>query len=576
VHPKLLQFKILSGGTLPFQKQAIESSFDGIGADLVGGLVQINFIRQTSSIYISLPALAVETDFETDENFDERSVWGFLRLELNAPEFGHSTYASDLADAARNATITTTDNGDGTTSTKVDIKKIAEPYTPKVKTITLDYAASTSIDLNSEGQFLHVTPFGSEDIFLSTDKTLLPSVVNEGELFLGIENCAGNQTLSILFQVAEGTADPLTVKQNISWSYLSVNNEWIAFKNEDVADDTNDLTKSGIIEFNIPNNISFLNTVMNESLLWIRAALKEKTNAVCKMIAITAQAARASFVDYRMIGNFYKSVLPAGSISKLLVGDASVKKITQPFASVNGRTKESDDHFYVRVSERLRHKNRSIAMWDYERMTLEAFPAVYKVKCINHAQVLEKSIGTKTIYIDNELKPGYVLLVPIPDLQNKNAFNPLRPYCSLGLLADIKKHLSKYISVHVNLDVRNPLFEEIQLEFKIRYFTADNDFYTKQLRQEIEQFMAPWAFDPKTDIEFGGKINKSTLIDFIEERSYVDYLTCVKMYRIADGVKSADADEITATTARSVFVSVKSDDEDNAHKISFVTEDCDC
>ncbi len=215
-------------------------------------------------------------------------------------------------------------------------------------------------------------------------------------------------------------------------------------------------------------------------------------------------------------------------------------------------------------------------MWDYERMVLEAYPSIYKVKCINHTQVLEKTSGTQTIYIDNEQKPGYVLLVPIPDLQNKNAFDPLRPYTSLGLMAEIKQYLYNYTSAHVNLDVRNPRFEEIQLEFKVKYLTADNEFYTKQLKEEIEQFLSPWAFDPETDIEFGGKISKSVLINFIEERSYVDFISCVNMYQIVEGSKSVNVEEAVATSSRTVFVSVKSDDPVNAHKISFITDQCEC
>ena len=57
------------------------------------------------------------------------------------------------------------------------------------------------------------------------------------------------------------------------------------------------------------------------------------------------------------------------------------------------------------------------------------------------------------------------------------------------------------------------------------------------------------------------------LINFIEERPYVDYITCVKMYQIVEGVKSADVEEAIATSSRSVFVSVKSDDPVNQHII---------
>jgi hypothetical protein len=537
-----------------------------------------NYVLEKSTITISLPQLDVESDYTDNEGYDAKSSWGFFRLELNAPEFGHSTYAKKLSDAAKGAAITTTDNGDGTTSTSVSIAEVTEPYTPKVKEITVDYIATTSIDFTNgeEGTFIHVTPFGSKDISTDAEKTILPLAAHEGEFFVGIDNFVTDQTISILFQVAEGSADPLAIKQDVSWFFLGAGNEWIEFKKEDIVDNTDDLTQSGIIKFSISDKAVADNTIMSDALYWLRAVVSKKTNAICKLIEVTAQAAKATLIDYRQLENYFKSVLSANSISKMVISDAAVKKITQPYASFGGRVKESDDHFYTRVSERLRHKNRSITMWDYERMVLEAYPSIYKVKCINHTQILERTVGTQTVYVDNELKPGCVLVVPIPDLKNKNAFDPFRPYTSLGLLTDIKKYLYNYVSPHVNLDVRNPRFEEIQLEFKIKYVTADNDFYTKQLKEDIEQYLSPWAFDPQTDIEFGGKISKSVLIDFIEERSYVDYLSCVKMYQIVDGAKSSDADEVVATSARSVFVSVKSEDEFYPHKISFITEDCDC
>jgi len=227
------------------------------------------------------------------------------------------------------------------------------------------------------------------------------------------------------------------------------------------------------------------------------------------------------------------------------------------------------------VSERLRHKSRAVTMWDYERLVLQEFPEIYKVKCINHTQIIEHHISSTVTYTDNELKPGYALVVPIPSLHNKNAYDPLRPNTSLGVLYDIKQYLMGKISPHVNLDVRNPRFEEIQLEFNVHYLTDDNALYTKQLKKDIEQFMAPWAFDPNTDIEFGGKISKSALINFIEERHYVNYISCVKMNQIVNHkIIESNIDEAVATTSRSVFVSVESGDKEYGHKIN--QGDCEC
>lgn len=551
----------------------------GISSAAGGTFHVMNFIKSTSGISVNLPQLDVAPDFAENEPYSVRSVWGFLKMELNT-DFGHNTYAQRLADAAKGATITSVqDESDpDRTTTTIDIEEVDEPYTPTVKEISIDYNATTTIDFASgeEGAYIHLMPFGSKDFAAVPNRTLLPEAINEGELFIGIENFKPDQTLSILFQVAEGSADPLSVKQEMTWYYLRESNTWEAFKKEDIIDATNDLTQSGIIRFSIPDKATPVNTLMSDQLHWLRATVSQKTLAVCNLIEVTAQAAVAQFTDFKRSGNYFKNILQAGTISKPVISEAAVKKIAQPYASFGGKTKENDDHFYVRVSERLRHKSRAIPIWDYERMVLEAFPQLYKVKCINHTQVLEKTSGMETYYVDNERKPGYVLVVPIPDLQNKNAYDLVRPYTSLGLLTEIKKYLFKHISPHVNLDVRNPRFEEIQLEFKVRFVTDDNDFYKKQLKEEIEQYMAPWAYDPLTDIEFGGKVSKSTLIDFIEERPYVDYLSCVKMYQVVEGIKSGDVDETIATSARSVFVSVKADDEMNAHKISFITDKCDC
>lgn len=532
-------------GSKFFKKNIYNTDISEIKAGIISK--ELYSIEDNTEIKFTLSKTGTEPDYGEGENYTVTSRSGFIKID------------SEDSFAVVDSSV----------------------YSPKIKEISLSYEATSTHTFSNaeESGFIHITPFGSKLMKGNEkEKPLLPEFENEGELFIGIEKFKTDQTISLLFKVSEGSADPLASKEKVRWSYLSGNNLWTDFNDIDIRDSTDDLVNTGIVKFSIGDTAVSENTLMTDQYHWIRASVKENTNSICKLISVTAQAASAVFYDYKENGNFFKNTLEANSISKLAVSDSAVKKIMQPYSSINGKTTESDEHFYTRVSERLRHKKRAVTMWDYERIALEKFPQIFKAKCINHAMIMEQTSAGSTVYTDNELKPGYTLLIPIPDISNQNAYDPLRPYTPLGLLSDIKKYLYRFVSPHVNLDVRNPVFEEIQLEFKVKFMTEDNSFYEKELKSEIEKYLAPWSFDPTTDIEFAGRISKSSLIDFIEERSYVDFITCVKMFKIKEGKKSQDLEEAIAETSRSVFVSVKSDDPLNAHKISFINNanDCEC
>lgn len=509
---------------------------------------------KSTTLSFQFPQLEVDIDFGPGNPYSPADKWGFLKLILTG-EFGHADYAKRLAESIEVVSVTK----DGNTTTSVEIGEVPEPYTPRVREISLNYEVSTRLEpAGAEKTFFHLMPFGQSALNAGAGASphLLPQFPDEGSLFIGLDQLQTGQTFSLLFQVAEGTADPLATRQEVSWHYLDGDNLWRPFRKEDIADGTGGLLKSGIVKLNIPSEAADTATEMGEALHWIKVSAAQHTAGFPRLIAIRAQAAIARFYDYHGDGNQFKEPLPPGTISKLLLSNPAIKKVEQPGASFGGRTPEDDSSWYRRISERLRHKQRAISMWDYERLVLEAFPEIYKVKCISHAQ------------INNELSPGHVLVVPVPDLHRKQAFDPMRPRVSLGLLEDIRKFLSDLASPHVELVVCNPVFEELQLEFNIQYRSEDIDFYTRELRTELEQFLAPWAFDRQRDLEFGARVTKSALINFIEERPYVDYLSCVKMYHIVDGKRSNDLEEAIAGSSRSVIVSVKADDPVYPHIIN--------
>jgi hypothetical protein len=464
-------------------------------------------------------------DFSTSEYYNTNSKQGFVRLKIDN-DFGQNNYEQNLIRYLKN-------NNDGSAG-KVN-KKPIPPIGPFIAELSLDYTtAKQTIYLNSDqatfenrsAKFFHLTPFGHCEphglLNCNKEVTLIPHFDN-AEFYIGITGLKAAQNLALLFQVAEGSADPLVERSNIQWSYLT-ENEWIEFKKSDVQDNTNDLINSGVITFAMPDKINSTNTLLPTGQYWLRAAVTGNSEAVCKLLAVSAQSLKVTFKNQNNDPHFLENALPAESISKLKQPDAEVKKISQPFASFGGRAAEQKSAFYTRVSERLRHKDRSITLWDYEHLILEAFPQIYCVKCLNHTQYELKLDGSG--YIFNELAPGHITIVTIPNQPFQNRHDPFLPYSSIGLLTEIETFLQKRLPCFAKLHIKNPLFEEVRVGFDVKFRTnIDKDFYKQKLNTAITQFLSPWAFSEKSYPTFGGKVYLSTLINFVEEQDYVDYVT---------------------------------------------------
>jgi hypothetical protein len=434
-----------------------------------------------------------------------------------------------------------------------------------IKAISADYTASqqislTSIGVNGQWRFFSLHPFGSREEIPANNASfsLLPPFEQEGELYIGLRDATVNTTLQLLFQVSEGSANPLRTQQPVQWQYLSAGSYWKTFEAGKVKDDTNGLLHTGIIAFALPTEMETNPAIMGGSLMWLRAVVITNADAICNLTDIRSQAIKVKWTN----GGEYTQSAPAGTIVKPVQAIREIKTLEQPYNSYGGQLRETNPQFYLRSSERLRHKRRAVTIWDYEHLVLQAFPDIYRVKCLNHTKN-NNNAG------DNEFAPGYTVVVPIPDISKQGNRNPLRPLTSLDTLTAIENYLRKITSGFVRLQVRNPLFEEVIINCVVR-FTGDNgEYYKDLLLSDLQQFMSPWAYNPKSQLEFGGKINKSTLISFLEGRSYIDYLKGFKMYlRNNDGTVIQDVEEITTSTSRSILVCAPAD----LHVISLVQD----
>ncbi|MDX2361904.1 MAG: baseplate J/gp47 family protein [Crocinitomicaceae bacterium] len=451
-----------------------------------------------------------------------------------------------------------------------------QPYTPLTEDVSVTYTAQDFISCNDTSksayeeqsiQFFHDHPFGHSEesgylksqleFITNTSCTLAPIYCRGGEMYIALENADHLQTVSLLIQVLEGTENTLIGsfegEQKVHWDILC-SNEWKTLDSTLLRqNEVDNLLQSGIVAFKIPKEATSTNTRLGTDVFWVRAKMHKPFDAVCKVLGIHAQATLSEFVDNSNDLAHLNTGLASGTISKLIQRSSKVKSLTQPYNSFGGKPEESQENYYRRVSERLRHKHRSVMLWDYEHMVLEQFPGIYNVKCLNHTNDISFTA------------PGHVTLVVIPDTVDKNVFDIYQPRVSKAFLNRIQKHISQYTSLHVKLDVINPDYQPIQIDLKVKFHDQfDEALYSIQLNEDIIKLLSPWAFDKSSFVEFGETLHRSVLIDYIEELHYVDYIQDVQMIT-SQGISIQN---YSPSSPKTIMVSAKE------HKISTDIKTC--
>jgi len=466
----------------------------------------------------------------------------YLRLELLSPNFGHDSYSAVLS---KKSLQLSSQIAKGVEITDAEYQKYAvnEPYAPKIKSLGLNYSASATYTFTGGYQekaaeaMYHIQPFGFNKLYNEVDEAgqphyyLLPQHNDEGELYIGLNNINAPQDLSLLFQLAEGSANPDVEAPALVWSFLG-SDRWHNFGEQNIrADATNGLLNSGIVKLNIPQGINGNNCLLPNGTYWLRVAAAKNTEALCHTVDILANAVSATFVNNDNDPNHLAKPLPANTITQTVSAIPDVGSIEQPFTSANGKMPERNMAFYTRASERLRHKNRALNIWDYERLVLEQFPEIFKVKCLPaHPDADAADIGQ-------------VRVVVIPEIKNKLPFNPYEPKVPANTLKQVAAYLQGRMPAYAQISVENPAYTQIKVRVAVKFKQGyDNiEFYTNKLETELVKYLAPWAYDEAADIAIGGKIYANVIVNFIEEREYVDFVARIKLFQSHNGIDFFDA-----------------------------------
>lgn len=519
---------------------------------------------------IDTEKLLIQPHYSEEEltDYDNTVKSGYLKLELTDPPigFGHEVYpnlfASEVVEHAAS-------------SSKKSLSLPSVPYIPQLRSLEMNYKAKTKITMSrtmgsgarieAKEKIYHIQPFGVRTIFKEAfpkENRLLPYYDADGYMILGFHGLKGGQTLTLYFSLEQNIGDNYAADLPIiSWQYLS-DDSWHPIPDKDIIyDGTNGFTVSGIIKLNIPKTISIHNRILPEGKSWLSAKVIGDPNLLSKTRGIYCHAVAASWVPHKENAEWSKPI-PAHTIQRLAVSKSEVAAINQPDSSFFGLPKETSYKFYLRISERLRHKNRAITAWDYEHIVLEKFPYITQVKCLRSKD-------------HQDISSGSVRLVVLPEIERiANFYGPKLDY---GKLGEIQHYLHSLSSTFSKVEVINPVYEKLKIKASILF--KDNSMKGElilKLNEDLRKFICPWFYNENVEMIFGSSIRKDDVLTFIQEREYVQFVTKMSLviihhekytYSLSDSaIEESNMPELSGSTPWSVLVPV------SQHEINVIEE----
>lgn len=530
--------------------------------DNAGAAHRIDIADVPAALQLADPGYPYQRDPDsgrTDarDNLDEVSRWPrYLLWELTPVDFRHDVHQQIAV--AKSIELSAALAGGSAGSVVASDYQVNPPYTPTIKRFAVDYTSSAELIIDTaasdtaasnfvssavasdpaiaEDCVYHVHPFGSSVVSPAPDGArFLPDYDQyEGELYIAIRDLEPPATLSLLIQVAEGSADPDLERAPVEWSILD-GDRWVSLHDGSLrADGTRGLATSGIVELSLPalapRSGAGLARLPGHHH-WLRVAIPRHTASVCDTVAIHTQAVSATFVDRDNAPSHHDAPLPAGTIKKLASPMRGIAGVHQLYTGYGGAPSEKDAAFHARVSERLRHKQRALTLWDYERLVLQHFPAIYKAKCLP-ARLDDQATQAH----DRARTPGEVVVIVIPDIRNQIPFDPFEPKAPASTIGDIAVWLADKVPASATVEVRNPHYIAVKVRVSVRFHPDQDEGYArKTLNDEINRFLSPWAYDDSIDITIGDRIYANSIIDFIDRRPYIDYVYAITLFRSDDG-----------------------------------------
>lgn len=426
---------------------------------------------------------------------DSRS--GFYRLMLTSPDMGFGTneYRRLFAEIMM--------------FNSQKRKKDPLPATPLSLLIDapqLNYTAeeehSFSVGNALNIRFSYLRPL-SAGVVQTPDTTrpipLIEGPRDEGNLMIGIANAVGENLVRLYLDMdlLQREIDHVYLP-SVDWYYREAS-QWVRIDPVNVLrDDTGRLMHSGPVTLQLPFCVTS-DMTDEEGLFWLCVAVHSNFCNCSKVRGIYLNVAEAEPVD------------EAGS-KPSIPGLAAYRLLTTVSGS---RSEETDAEMRTRLSERIAHRHRLLLPHEYEEMTLQGFPEVAKVKCL--PRVDQKELNRRTV-------------ITIVAVHTRRAEE--YPLCTDELLCRIEDCLRQYASPFVDIDVINPVYEEVTAFCGVALKEGESAGVAIQgICDSLRACIAPWEENRQSPV-FGHSFSLHEMLSCVKEGGKVSAVHGVKLVKI--------------------------------------------
>lgn len=449
----------------------------------------------------------------------ETSANGFMKITLSGPSFGFGSqiYPNVVYNTASANEIILAQKEPG-----IPLKtQPNQPFAPKLKSVTAHYSASDLYKFNTvtetnplqvfsyfalenhklfdSNKTLSDNAFGMNRAIGTSKKNingvpLFSSFLYDGYLLLEMKDLIPAKSINLYFELTR-EYDFKTVNEAFECFYLNKNG-WT--KLLVLADGTNNLSCTGIIQVNVPTDIANENFIHLNNNCWICLAIKGNPLSYAQTVLVKTNGIKLERSKSSVSTD--TPILASHVVTGLQNTIPQIANMVQPFPSFGGRVAENNEIKNQRVSYRLKTKDRAVTAADFYLLVKQEFPDVFYSKT---------NFNSATKTIETYVLKGY------NNSTEPNAFTPL---INSSRIKEINTFLSERTSGFNTIQVLNFNVQYVQLVVDVE---TELSFQIEGIKGEINNalnlFLSPWIKDSGKQIAIGQPISNGQISRFLME-----------------------------------------------------------